>query len=413
MKEVRIGIIGGGAMGREAASALARWCALEDVCVRPVITAVADPSPEARSWFSRVASCTQHFTDYRELLADSSIDVIYAAVPHQLHERVYCDAVQSGKDLLGEKSFGIDLVSSASISAAVKKSGRFVRCVSQMPYFPGAQRVHRLAAEGHLGRIMEINAGFLHSSDLNPEKPGNWKRVTAFCGVAGVMNDMGVHTCHLPFRLGVIPLQVFAHLQKGQPVRPDGCGGTMDCDTFDNATLQVRADFRGQVVPFRLEMKRMLPGATNTWFIEIIGTEGGARFSTAEPKVLWLYQREAEQCWKRVELGFETSFNTVTGRIFEPGFPDAYQQMWAAFLMEREGMLGTRFGCATVDEALRTHHLMTGALQSHLERRAVDLPSCLPSSGLQKKPPASACARNGQAFDFNFPLSSVQTSSLS
>ena len=36
----------------------------------------------------------------------------------------------------------------------------------------------------------------------------------------------------------------------------------------------------------RFEMKRLAPGETNTWFIEIFGTEGGVKFSTKEPKTL-------------------------------------------------------------------------------------------------------------------------------
>ena len=42
MTSVNIGIIGGGLMGREMASAFARWCALTDVSVRPALVAVAD-----------------------------------------------------------------------------------------------------------------------------------------------------------------------------------------------------------------------------------------------------------------------------------------------------------------------------------------------------------------------------------
>ena len=38
MTSVNIGIIGVGLMGREMASAVARWCALTDVSVRPDLT---------------------------------------------------------------------------------------------------------------------------------------------------------------------------------------------------------------------------------------------------------------------------------------------------------------------------------------------------------------------------------------
>ena len=34
------------------------------------------------------------------------------------------------------------------------------------------------------------------------------------------------------------------------------------------------------------------------------------------------------------DLGFQSAYPTITGAIFEFGFPDAIQQMWAAFLDE-------------------------------------------------------------------------------
>jgi predicted dehydrogenase len=120
-------------------------------------------------------------------------------------------------------------------------------------------------------------------------------------------------------------------------------------------------------------MKRLAPGATNTWFIEILGTDGGVRFSTAEPKTLHVFERGKEQWWKRTDLGFGTPFKTVTGGIFEPGFPDVIQQMWAAYLMEREGALGDRFGCATPEEAVASHEIFAAAIESHVHRTVVHL----------------------------------------
>jgi predicted dehydrogenase len=114
----------------------------------------------------------------------------------------------------------------------------------------------------------------------------------------------------------------------------------------------------------RLEMKRLAPGETNTWFIEVRGTEGGVRYSTAEPKSLWLFEGGKEQYWKRTDLGFDMPFKTVTGHIFEPGFPDIIQQMWASFLAERSGSLNGRFHCATPEEALMTHRIFSAALAS-------------------------------------------------
>ena len=123
----------------------------------------------------------------------------------------------------------------------------------------------------------------------------------------------------------------------------------------------------------RLEMKRLALGEMNTCFIGVMGTEGGARFSTKEPKTLWLFERAKEQAWQRIDLGHQMTFPTITGGIFEAGFPDCFLQMWAADAAERAGALGDRFGCATPEEALSSHELFAAALESHNGKMVVPL----------------------------------------
>ncbi len=373
MKDINVGIIGGGLMGREMASAFARWCALQDMPVRPVLKGVADLNSDTLSWFKQIPGCDLLVEDYHKLLADPAIDVVYVAVPHNLHETIYLDVLASGKDLFAEKPFGIDLASAHRIAEAVRKSERFTRCSSEMPFFPGGQRAFELARNGSLGRILEVVSGFHHSSDLDPIKAANWKRLSKTCGAGGVLNDLGMHACHLPLRLGWKPSRVFGQLQRGYAQRPDGRGGIAECDTWDNALIHGWTEIAEEEVPIRLEMKRLAPGETNTWFIEILGTDGGVRFTTAEPKTLWQFERAAEQWWKRTSLGFTTTFKTVTGGIFEPGFPDVIQQMWAAYLLEREGLLGDRFGCATPAEAIASHEIFAATLASHESQQIVSL----------------------------------------
>ena len=370
---VRIGIIGGGLMGRELASTLGRWFVLEDFPVRAELVAVCDVSDSARHWFQRVPAVRLLTADHRELLADPEIDVVYVAVPHHLHLPIYLDVLAAGKDLLAEKPFGIDLAAARAIADTTERSGRFVRCSSEFPFLPGAQRAFQLAREHPFGTLLEVRSGFHHSSDLDPTKPANWKRQVKTCGEIGVMGDLGMHVVHLPFRLGWEPKKVYAQLQKVYHHRPDGRGGTAVCDTWDNALLHTEFEANGIRVPLRFETKRLAPGETNTWFIEILGTDGGVKYSTKEPKTLWTFQRGKEQCWQRTDLGFHGPFPTITGGIFEPGFPDCFMQMWAAFLAERAGKLDGRFGCVTPAEAVRSHELFAAALCSHAEQRAVPL----------------------------------------
>lgn len=368
---VRIGIIGGGLMGREAASAFARWFALVDFPVKAELVAVCDVQPEVLAWFRQVPSVRCLTADHRELLARTDVDVVYVAVPHHLHEAIYRDVLRAGKDLLAEKPFGVDLAAARRIRDEAVKLKRFVRVSSEFPFLPGAQRLYRLAAAGAFGRILEIRAGFLHSSDLDPTKPANWKRQNRFCGEVGVMGDLGLHVAHLPLRLGWRPASVYAQLQKIYPRRPDGRGGETECDTWDNAALHTTVTVGHDTVPMTLEMKRLAPTETNTWSIEVLGTDRGARYSTKEPKTFWSYRRDKEQWWEKTDLGFAMPFKTITGGIFEPGFPDLLQQMWASFLAERAGKLGEAFGCATPDEAVASHEWWAAALESQRHRSVV------------------------------------------
>lgn len=367
-RPVRIGIVGGGLMGRELAVVTGRWHALVDHPCRPEIVAVADPVPAARDWFARLGTVRTLTDDWRRLVDDDGIDVLYLAVPHDLHEELYVAVAQAGKDFLGEKPFGIDLPAARRIVAAVDASPAFVRVSSEMPFFPGAQRAIAYAASGALGEILEVRSGFAHSSDLDRSKPINWKRQAARCGAIGVMGDLGMHVAHAPLRLGWRPSSVYALLEDVVRTRPGPDGAPVPCDTWDNALLACRVPTEGsdRSFPMLWETRRIAPGQMNTWWFEAVGMDGGVRFSTRTPTVMERFAfRDGEQVWEQVQPGYGSVWPSVTGGIFEFGFLDGLLQMWAAYLAEREGALGDRFGCATPAEALASHEVFDAAMQSH------------------------------------------------
>lgn len=369
---VNVAIIGGGLMGREIAAAIQRWPALIDHPVRPRLTAVCDINPDALEWFRQLDSVTTLTTDAAEVFADPSVDVVYIAVRHDLHEQLYVDAVTAGKDLLAEKPFGIDADAARRVIAAAEASGSFVRVSSEFPFFPGAQAAIAYAASGAAGRVIAVRSGFLHSSDIDPHKPINWKRQAQFCGRAGVMNDLGMHAWHVPLRLGWRPVTLTAQLQDLVPTRPGPDGAPVECDTWENAVIHADLPDAG-ILDVRVD--RIAPGNMNTWYLEVTGMSGGVRFSTADPKRIHVLQDAygggPQLSWQSVEVGSQSVWPTVTGGIFETGFSDAILQMWASFLAERAGVLGDRFGCVTPAEALAAHELAEAAIASHAEGRRV------------------------------------------
>ena len=372
-QRVGVAIIGGGLMGREMAATIARWPALIDHPVVPELRAVCDIDPDALGWFEELPTVELTTTDYRDLLSDDRVDVVYVAVRHDLHAQIYSDVIRAGKSLFAEKPFGIDGAASDQIMSAIAEHPEsFVRCSSEMPFFPGAQAAIDYVRSGALGEIVEARCGFLHASDVDREKRITWKRQAQFCGEAGVMNDLGLHAWHVPLRLGWDPSRVLGVLQDIVTERPGPDGALLPCDTWDNAVVHARIPQQGGAdFPLAIETKRIAPGQKNTWFLEAIGMDGGVRFSTTSPKAVEVFGIVdvpgigREQSWQRIDAGSQSVWPTVTGGNFEAGFSDAILQMWAAFLAEREGALGERFGAVRPEEAARTHALYAAAIASN------------------------------------------------
>ena len=372
---VRIGVVGAGLMGRELAAVCGRWSQLVDHPAAPRVVAVADPNPVARDWFRQVATVDTFVDDWRPLVEDDQVDVLYLAVPHHLHEDLYIAAAQAGRDFLGEKPFGIDLAASERIVAAVDGSSSFVRVSSEFPFYPGALRAYDYARSGAIGDILDVRSQFAHSSDIDRTKGINWKRRVETCGEIGVMGDLGVHVAHVPLRLGFRPESVYAMLDNVVTERPGADGVPVACDTWDNALLACRVPTSPADDARRFSMlwetRRIAPGQMNSWSFEALGMDGGVRFSTRYPTTLQRFaRRDGEQVWEEVQPGNVSAWPTISGGIFEFGFSDALMQMWASYLAERAGALGDRFGTATPAEALDAHRVFAAALRSNVSGRA-------------------------------------------
>ena len=370
MRTVKFGIIGAGLMGREFASAVARWCHLTEFDARPEIVAICDANIAMFDWFKQNFSINQYTEDYHEMLENPEVEAVYCAVPHNLHEKLYCDIIKAGKHLLGEKPFGIDLEANQKILECIKEHPQvFVRCSSEFPFFPAMQKIGQMIEDKVFGKIIEVNSGFRHSSDLNLQKTINWKRMIEFNGEYGCLGDLGMHTCHVPFRAGWYPKNVRAVLSNLVRERPDKDGNLVPCKTWDNGTLLCECEdpVNGETFPLTIKTQRIAPGETNTWYFEIRGMDACARWSSKNPRRLELLEYDGQhQAWQQIDMGWEVAFKGITGGIFEFGFTDCIQQMWAAFIDEYiHGKPKSRFAsCVTPEEVAYSHRLFTAALKS-------------------------------------------------
>jgi predicted dehydrogenase len=285
--------------------------------------------------------------------------------------------VKAGKHLLGEKPFGIDLAANEQILSVINEYPNvIVACSSEFPFFPAAQRILRYIREERFGKIIEVSAGLLHSSDLDPNKKINWKRMIAMNGEYGCMGDLGMHALHIPLRVGWMPHRVHAMLSNIVTQRPDASGAMVPCETWDNATICCDVETETQQFPMTIQTYRISPSDTNTWYMRILGTNFSVEYTTKYPKTLRTMQYTAggEQAWQVLDLGYETPYPTITGGIFEFGFSDGLLQMWAGFcdqLANGRQNMQQSFYCATPAETYLHHRVLTAALHSGKTRQVV------------------------------------------
>ena len=360
-------------MGREFASASARWCHLLDMQLRPELVAICsrNPTPDKTSWYTNNFPAIKQVTnDYHELLANPDVEAVYCAVPHNLHQLLYCDIIRAGKHLLAEKPFGIDLAANEAIlDTMAQNPDCLVRVASQYIYYPAAQHILQMIQDKAFGRIIEVDSGFCHCSDLDPNKKINWKRMIEYNGAYGSMGDLGVHIALVCGRAGWELLNTRAICSNIRPYRPDANGKMVPCETLDNANLltELCDPDTQSTFPWRLRVHRIMPGEKNSWYIGVYGDKACARFSLKNPRLLEVLHYEGgSQAWQQIDTGFETAYPTVTGAIFEFGAPDAFMQMMAAFLHELHTgkPLSKAAACPSPDETHWTHRLFSAALQS-------------------------------------------------
>jgi hypothetical protein len=108
-------------------------------------------------------------------------------------------------------------------------------------------------------------------------------------------------------------------------------------------------------------------------FLKKPGLNCSARFNSSDPDAFYYTQEWGkEQAWCRLNVGYKPLYPTITGGIFEFGFPDSILQMWASFVREVRG-IDPVYSCFKPEETRISHAMLTAALISHKEKRAVAL----------------------------------------
>ena len=149
MKSVRLGIVGLGAIFqlRHAPSLAA--------VPEAVIAAVADVNEDLAHKTGEKHGCS-HTTDYRELLADDSLDVVFVCTPPLLHEEVAVAAAAAGKHVFCEKPLAPTLDACDSIIDAASAAGVKLMVAENWLFDPLTLYLKDCVADGRFGKLRRV-----------------------------------------------------------------------------------------------------------------------------------------------------------------------------------------------------------------------------------------------------------------
>lgn len=178
---LRVGIIGAGDFGAQHAKAIAQ---LENVH----LVAASRTNPQALNEFAKQFNC-QGYTDYRDLLADETVDAVVIATPHHLHTDMVKAAARAGKHVLLEKPMAPTLRECDEMLEVVGRHKIKLMLGHINQFVPAYVKAKEILGSGDLGDIV-----YGHSTMTRPWMTKNrrdWHLDRATGG--GMWVTIGVH----------------------------------------------------------------------------------------------------------------------------------------------------------------------------------------------------------------------------
>ncbi|MBN2299987.1 MAG: Gfo/Idh/MocA family oxidoreductase [Acholeplasmataceae bacterium] len=120
MKKIKIGIIGCGGIALE--KHLPSLSLINEVELVAFCDILIEKAEQAKIKFGKEDS--KVYLDYKEMLKDTSIDVVHVCTPNRSHSFITVDALEAGKHVMCEKPMAINSVEAKKMVDAAKRTGK-------------------------------------------------------------------------------------------------------------------------------------------------------------------------------------------------------------------------------------------------------------------------------------------------
>jgi predicted dehydrogenase len=283
MREIGIGIVGGGYMGKAHSVAMAAVGAVFNTALRPRLEMICATSDASAERYRAAFGFARATADWRALVADPRVEAVVIASPQETHRAIAEAAFSANKPVFCEKPLGANLDDSRAMVAAAQASG----CVNMVGFnyirTPASQYARALVQRGEIGDVIWFRGEHSEDFDADATKPATWRN---FGAANGTMGDLAPHMINAALALIGPIARLSADIATVHATRPGSEGGVLNDDIG-----QFMCRFANGAMG-HLSFSRVALGRKMGYAYEITGTNGAIRFDQEDQNALWLYRAD-------------------------------------------------------------------------------------------------------------------------
>jgi predicted dehydrogenase len=372
MKDLNIGMVGYGFMGRTHSNAFSQVNHFFDLPYRPVLKAVCARNTARAEAFAAKWGYRSVVSDWRELVQSPDIDLIDIASPNDTHAEIAIAAAQAGKMVMCEKPLGRNGAEAEAMVKAVEAAGGPNSVWYNYRRVPAVTMAKQMIDDGRLGRIFHYRAKFLQdwtiSADLPQGGEGLWRLDLAVAG-SGVTGDLLAHCIDTALWLNGRIDEVSAMTETFIKSRKHNLTGNVEPVGIDDASAFLARFQNGSLATF--EATRYARGHKALYTFEINGEHASISWDLHDlHRLQYFDHRDAgpERGWRSIHI--TDSEHPYMKHWWVPGLQIGYEH---TFIHQAADFLNAaaegRSAPPTFREALQTDYVTDAVLQSAANRR--------------------------------------------
>lgn len=286
-KNVGIGLIGAGAMGKAHSIAFRSVGSIFRLPLQPRMIAVADATEQIAARAAEDWGYERYSVNWRAVVDDPDVDIVDIALPNVLHREVALAAAAAGKFIYCEKPLAPTTAEAKEMVLAAENAGVGTQVGFNFLKSPVIDLAREIIDRGEIGDIRSFRG--IHAEDYmaDPQTPWTWRLDPR--GGGGAIADLGSHIVSMArYLLGPI-VEVCAALDTVVPTRPESLRSTrqkaVEVDDIAKALVRFKRGCLGTV-----EASWVASGKKMQLEFEVIGSKGALAFTQERLSELQLFQ---------------------------------------------------------------------------------------------------------------------------